>query len=523
MWSNQTETGNKNMTSLKSKITHRKRKNSKTKSSTAQSTENNSNSNTTPTAPNKKPQNARHRNNSTGGGSGGVKKNRTPPNPDLLEDVKQNAYEKEGREIELDQTSNEADVTHLTNGSENRRGSLSADVRSPGDETEPRNVDFETLNNNNKRYSDSFVIGNHVGDSAKVKARPSEESGGTRGELFAADSEIESKVDKVERKTRRFSDIFRYGALKPSASCENIKTNAKMISKRDSCLDYRDEQFPGVPLRRKPLPDEDDRQKGDSGVAEPKKGKKGVARSDSKSVRGEEKGKVKKVSIEIKPKKDEPSGESHNDSYLKRVKSKIYKNRSDTGNNGGHGGMPNIAENEKPNKKSKKKKGQKQGAPAEPNFAVPELRKAVSQFDFRLIRQTSNLERIRPKTFGLRTSTSNLGIAELMDNPLNNTLSGAIPEKPVLAKSKSSSAINLNLLRTRRNKLLDQAKKNCKIVQNEFDFIAFGAVRSAGLQVSRKFGSSNLNNSISCDLDVKSGAAIGAGKDLYVFSWFNRK
>lgn len=91
------------------------------------------------------------------------------------------------------------------------------------------------------------------------------------------------------------------------------------------------------------------------------------------------------------------------------------------------------------------------------------MKKSSSHFEFRLIRQTSNLERIRPRTFGLKPASS----------------SDAKDEKPVLAKSKSSSAINLSLLRVRRNKLLEQAKKNCTLVHNEFDFIAFGGLNSS--------------------------------------------
>lgn len=90
------------------------------------------------------------------------------------------------------------------------------------------------------------------------------------------------------------------------------------------------------------------------------------------------------------------------------------------------------------------------------------MKKSSSHFEFRLIRQTSNLERIRPRTFGLKPASTD-----------------SKDEKPVLAKSKSSSAINLSLLRVRRNKLLEQAKKNCKLVHNEFDFIAFGGLNSS--------------------------------------------
>lgn len=52
----------------------------------------------------------------------------------------------------------------------------------------------------------------------------------------------------------------------------------------------------------------------------------------------------------------------------------------------------------------------------------------------------------------------------------------------MLAKSKSSSAINLSLLRTRRAKLDDQT--SAPLCKDEFDFIAFGNVRPFGSNTS---------------------------------------
>lgn len=565
MWSSQTtaETGNKNMTSLKSKITHRKRKNSKSKSSNAQQSVDAANpvqnSGTQPAAQ-KKIQNPppadtttnrkqhgnnRNRKNSTGSQKGGIKKgsnnhktvertNSTSVGPDLIENLSRLSNEnEEGHEIEVDTTCNRADVTQLTNGAQNpadfRRVSLSTDVLLQHKEETNSVVvsSAEILNNNIKRYSDSFVVKNVnssvVGaDNLQDKTKSPHHNLSvnnsrvtTGGDLYDPDSG-DCKLDKSERKSRRFSDIFRYGALKPASSCENIKNikagNVKMMKEHQ---EYEDEEFPGVALRRKP-----NQQVSSESVNKVettnKKGKK-VSRSDSKLGKQElEKSKGKKVTISnqsvSKSKKDEPSGDS-GDSYLKRVKSKIYKNRTDNSSNNSNGhdilrSMPNIAENTK-SKKSKKKKGGSQEKNCQQEQLVStqdfsELRKSASQFDFRLIRQTSNLERIRPKTFGLRTSSSNLGIPELYANPAVGSTLNINTEKPILAKSKSSSAINLNLLRTRRNKLLEQAKRNCKIVQNEFDFIAFGAVRSAGVQVSRKFGNNTLTSSISSGLDIKS-------------------
>lgn len=52
----------------------------------------------------------------------------------------------------------------------------------------------------------------------------------------------------------------------------------------------------------------------------------------------------------------------------------------------------------------------------------------------------------------------------------------------MLAKSKSSSAINLSLLRARRAKLVDQT--SATLCKDEFDFIAFGNVRPFGSNTS---------------------------------------
>ncbi|XP_031357131.1 rho guanine nucleotide exchange factor 2-like isoform X2 [Photinus pyralis] len=406
MWSTQTETSNKNMTSLKSKITHRKRKNSKSKSSNAQSVESNLSANTQTL---KKPHN-RTRKNSTGSQkSGPNRKNQ----PDLIENLKPD----HNKISTADPPCNGDDDIQLRHGGDAdfRAELLSADVWL-------ENNDDASLNNNTKRYSDSFVIRSKTSENFSAESRQSLN--------HLAQSEFFE--DKSERKSRRFSDIFRYGALKPSISCENIKTAIKMKPP---------EEFPGVNLRKKPPAQES------ASSADMEKKSKKVTKND--------KG---KKAAPVVSKKVEPQ----NDSYLKRVKSKIYKTKSDNTTNG-LPTMPNIAEDTKTTKKSKKKKPPPTTVQQPEPSPVPELRKSVSQFDFRLIRQTSNLERIRPKTFGLRTASSNLGISDLCDSP----------EKPVLAKSKSSSAINLNLLRTRRNKLLEQAKRNCKIVRNEFDFIGF--------------------------------------------------
>ncbi|KAL3284892.1 hypothetical protein HHI36_019028 [Cryptolaemus montrouzieri] len=149
------------------------------------------------------------------------------------------------------------------------------------------------------------------------------------------------------------------------------------------------------------------------------------------------------------------------DSYLKRVKSKIYKSsKSDTLNH---------------DKKTKPKKGKDNGIPEECEL---ELRKSTSNFDFRLLRQTSNLEGIWP----LRSHCEKSDGTKTMDS---------LFVKPTLEKAKSSSAINLNLLRTRRNKIMEQVKRrNCQEAKNEFDFVGFGNALNDSLLFSKRLSSS---------------------------------
>lgn len=282
-----------------------------------------------------------------------------------------------------------------------------------------REVDVPKKQNCVKRYSDSFVLADDS-DAAPKLAR-------------AVSGFILAEEEKLERKTRRFSDLFRYGALKSYNSCDNLKMGSKVEEQVADELD-------GVVLRHP--------QKLDAVKKEPKK-------------------------------KDEPPLTNTNNSYLKRVRSKIYKNKSDSiaGPT-----MPDISENAVKTKKNKNKKNAEIKSKTESTDECTEMRKP---FEFRLIRQTSNLERIRPRSFAPKKCSSNSGIAEMADNK------SAGQEKPVLVKSKSSSAISLNLLRTRRNKILEQVKnRNCEVVENEFDFIPFGnGIRSS----QRLYGSQTLN------------------------------
>lgn len=280
-----------------------------------------------------------------------------------------------------------------------------------------RNGDDNNKKNGNvKRYSDSFVLAD---DSTKKIE--------TTGKLSrAASGFILPEEEKFERKTRRFSDLFKYGALKSYNSCDNLKILPRTMETKIT------DEIDGVLLR------------------EPKK--------------------PEIISKEPFEKKKEitPQMTNTNNSYLKRVKSKIYKTKND-------GAMPDISETTTKTKKIKNKKNTE----IKENAEEP----AKLSFDFRLIRQTSNLERIRPRSFAPKKCSSNTGIAELANQP--------VQEKPILVKSKSSSAISLNLLRTRRNKILEQVKnRNCKVVENEFDFIPFGnSLRSS----QRLYGSQTLH------------------------------
>lgn len=264
-----------------------------------------------------------------------------------------------------------------------------------------RNCD-DRKNGNVKRYSDSFVLA----DDDSTKIEPAKLSRAASGFIIAEE-------EKLERRSRRFSDLFRYGALKSYNSCDNLKILPTTMEGRIT------DEIDGVVFR------------------EPKK---------------------PEVPKQEAPKKKEPAQVTNtNNSYLKRVKSKIYKNKNEGIVGSTLPTMPDISETTSKTKKIKNKKNAEIKEHAE-----EQVRKS---FDFRLIRQTSNLERIRPRSFAPKKSTSN--VAELDCNPTQ--------EKPILVKSKSSSAISLNLLRTRRNKILEQVKnRNCKVVENEFDFIPFG-------------------------------------------------
>lgn len=318
---------------------------------------------------------------------------------------------------------------------------LIEDIKSSDDKN---NVDLVVLRNaaddnkkngNVKRYSDSFVVGGGGGnDDNSKKIEAPKLARATSGLIF-------TEEDKFERKTRRFSDLFRYGALKSYNSCDNLKISPRAM---EHASKLSGDEVDGVVIRETKKPE------------------------------------VVFKQPEINKKKDAAHVTNTNNSYLKRVKSKIYKNKNDGVGISNVPTMPDISETAIT--KNKKIKNKKNAENRTVEQQQPEVRRT---FDFRLIRQTSNLERIRPRSFAPKKSTASTNtVASVEDN--------SAQEKPILVKSKSSSAISLNLLRTRRNKILEQVKnRNCKVVENEFDFIPFGnsLLRSS----QRLYGSQTLN------------------------------
>lgn len=146
------------------------------------------------------------------------------------------------------------------------------------------------------------------------------------------------KSDKSGRKSRRFSDIFRYGVLRPATSCDNLKLAMKSSS-GDGCFKCPDE-LADVVLRKKDAKNmfNSNRRESAPNVAVDNK------HSESKSNKVESK---------------KGGKEKEEESYLKRVKSRIYKNRNDNSNTTVISTMPDIAEHTtSSSKKSKKKKGQ---------------------------------------------------------------------------------------------------------------------------------------------------------------------
>lgn len=487
MWSKQADVRNTNMTSLKSKITQRKRKNSKS-STTQQSIDatlnvtTNANQCTKSKSKNKK----NNRKTKSAGECENTIDNSTKNQkdivcvqPDLLEDLDN---------VSENKTLNRHDATHPTN--ETGRTSLGHELIT-ADVVLRSGIQKSTQNqqtiNSTKRYSDSFVVFGTNETNEKPK-RPELSRARSSFIVTNTDSCDYIKYDKVERKYRRFSDLFRHGTLKTSNSCDNLKD--KMIKEFEV---YSNGEFPGVALRSKTSAMNESNEK---------KPTRNLSRNDEKTQSGNlakfKKPQSKQETDKTKVKNTkETNAVDHNSSYLKRVKSKIYKQRSESSH---QPTMPNITENVKQKRKKKEETKNSTEKPPKPEV---EVRRTLPHFDFRLIRQTSNLERIRPKSFQPKKSISNAGISELIDST-TNILSVPV-EKPFLAKSKSSSAINLNLLRSRRNKQEQELKNSCTSVKNEFEFIAFGDIANSPLL--KKYGSQKLvnNNNIPNNWMIETG------------------
>nr|CAH7747399.1 unnamed protein product [Callosobruchus chinensis] len=286
-------------------------------------------------------------------------------------------------------------------------------------------------NSSLKRYSDSFIID----DSAQVKK---EESVVIPPTLTRAVSGF--FVPDPAKKGRRFSDLFRPGSMKLSASTENLKVTEKNK----------------INLERNTLKP--------CNVNIPK------SKVDTKLKQNKKTDTLPKVqSPKVTSKRE--SVTTTEPSYLKRVRSRIYKTKSDDT------ASLKIDEDVKAKKLKPRKSIQVNGRIPEDEVAVTTsngVRKSLSHFDFRLTRQTSNLEK---KSIAAQKS------ADVVD--------AAVSDKPALAKSKSSSAINLNLLRARRNKILEQvaSRFGVKDVGNEFDFIAFGSMNNVAAIGRDIFGS----------------------------------
>jgi hypothetical protein len=408
MWSKQADVRNANMTSFKNKITNRKQKNSK--SVNGQSVGNGSPDTESATTGKKQQKSGKHRNRGSkkvaDKGSGPANPENTSSSavtPPALDSVDPNDIIPTD-DLEL------ADVVLRTN--------VSTEV-----------VEQNLKNSNQKRFSDGFVIENGAHGVLLTRA-----VSGILGpeELYTN--------DKTSKKGRRLSDLFRHGTLKTTNSLENL--NMKQSDSTTAKTERDTAKATGV----------------DKGDVDPKtkRHKKGSSypMANTKSATTKE-AKNAKNTEQVQATKQ--SSDSSSNSYLKRVKSKIYKTKTE--NNGILPSKTNVS----------KKNTNCERIPED-----VEVRKSTN-FDFPLIRQSSNLEQICSRTFGVTKSSSNTGIADIDDG---------IAKKPILAKAKSSSAINLNLLRMRRNRILEQVKeKRCKDVFDEFDFIAFGGFRD-------KFGGS---------------------------------
>lgn len=494
MWSKQADTAtsaastrdNKNMTSFRNKITNRKRKNSKSRNSTTTDSALNSEKNSKAvdddlnlTSKHKQKDDAvdkKHQSkNNKNRGRNRCKKdtNNTAANKKLVAvDTVRIINKETSNKIVNDISDNEIDVV--------LRHSLKDDV-----------ITQKNVNNNSttaKRYSDSFVVENEIGQM-KIKE---ENQTSIPPALTRAVSGF-FIIDHARKANRRLSDLFRTSStLKLSTSVENLKSveeKNKIILEKGS-------------LNKNP---ESNTKKSNKISLNNKtdsfsmKTKKNIS-STTPKLHTSTKGLIKKDSI---------SSTKDSNSYLRRVKSKIYKSKSEPVDE-----IDNAVDS-----KSRKLKPKKS---IENNGRIPEeteavltpngLRKSLTHFDFRLPRQSSNLERVRPKTYSAKKSDE--------ESEKENIIG-----KPVMEKAKSSSAINLSLWKSRRNKIVEQMASKAtglscssQDVQNEFDFIAFGSVNN--IARSGGFGSQNSLQKQPSWLHIHKNFAEGNSDDYFIFIYF---
>lgn len=333
--------------------------------------------------------------------------------------------------------------------------------------------DGNNLNVVNKRYSDSFVMSN--GNNALTsKSKLSRAQSGIILTEALTDKPVDK--DKVERKGRRFSDLFKHSNMK---TAHGVDGASKAPPKKDINTSTNQDCSSEVTLRRK------------KSVNATANTKSTVITKDTSTSK-----------TRVAPKKDDkPASSGSNTSYLKRVKSKIYSGSSSNKNKSERENvMPNISEdgNNKTSKKNKTKTKPSKKIEDNNPFKPQEIRKSRTLLDFHLSWQSnSNADRSRPKSMMPVKTTSNAPTSELgfLNIPPEGKTTNSAPNKPFLAKSKSSSSINLNLLRTRRHKIFDfLERKQLKMVEDEFEFIAFGGMPGYPLAEFGSLRSLNNNN-----------------------------
>ncbi|KAH1003809.1 hypothetical protein HUJ04_003663 [Dendroctonus ponderosae] len=405
MWSKQADTRNKsgsNMTSFKNKITNRKSKNAGDKAAVEPSTEAANEQDKKKQQPTKSPNPKPGRNRARNKNKKETAKNPDKVNETVIVPADNNTKPKSiSKETELiDNNTDECDGVVLRNPNSAR-----------------------TSNTSVKRYSDSFVIENQIGSAEEIAE---EEKITVPTPLTRALSGF-FVTDQSKKQNRRFSDLFRPASSKLSGSTESLKMPIKL---------------------EKNAPEKSSK----VAVKEAKEKSKSSKKTDSNK-----KSSQTKSADFVKPATTETSN-----SYLKRVKSRIYKSKSDD--------CAKIDLDNKYKKLIPKKSLDLNGRIPEEDVASPTgvIQKSLGHFHFgRLTRQTTNLERIS-RPFGSQKS---------VENAQSNGL-----ERPALAKSKSSSAINLSLLRARRAKVMDNG--SAALCKDEFDFIPFCESRLTGSSTS---------------------------------------